>query len=102
MNNTKITNNYANGFWRFIEEYLPNYYSRDDILRDDILLRFVEDEDVYEKDLVWIADEFDSNKKLIVEEIIRLETKFAEEALGAYYEQQQRLTTDIHAVYKVK
>lgn len=97
MNNTKITNNYANGFWRFIEEYLPNYYSR-----DDILLRFVEDEDVYEKDLVWIADEFDSNKKLIVEEIIRLETKFAEEALGAYYEQQQRLTTDIHAVYKVK
>ena len=97
MNNTKYTNNYANGFWRFIEEYLPNYYSR-----DDILLRFVEDEDVYEKDLVWIADEFDSNKKLIVEEIIRLETKFAEEALGAYYEQQQRLTTDIHAVYKVK
>lgn len=89
MNNTKNTNNYTNGFWRFIEEYMPNYYLRDDVLRDDILLRFVENEDIYEKDLDWIADEFDSNKKLIVEEIIRLETKFAEEALRAYYEQHQ-------------
>ena len=90
MNNTEPTNNYANGLWRFIEDYLPNYYSRDDVLRDDILLRFVEDEDVYEKDLTWIAHEFNSDKKLIKEELIRLETMFAEEALTAYYEQERQ------------
>jgi len=87
MSNIENTNSYADGFWRFIEEYLPNYYSRDDVLRSDILLRFVDDEEVYEKDLVWIAEEFNSDKKLVKEEVIYLETKFAEEALTAYYEQ---------------
>lgn len=89
MNNTTNYNNYHNGFWQFIEEYLPNYSSRDDVLRDDILLRFISDDDVCEEDMEWITNEYNCDKKLVKEELILLETKFAKEALIAFYENQQ-------------
>ena len=90
MNNTEFINNYADNFWNFIEKYLPNYYTRDDVLYDDILFRFIDDDNVSEEDLAWIAEEFNSDKKLIKDEIVRIETRFAEEALAAYYEQYKK------------
>ncbi len=71
--------------WRFIEEYLPNYSSRDDVLRDDILFSFVDDDDVSKEDLKWIEDEFKNDKNLAKEEIIRLESRFLMESLKAYW-----------------
>ena len=71
--------------WRFIEENLPNYSSRDDVLLDDILLRYIEGDDVSEEDLEWIEAEFHNDNRLIKEEIIRLETGFMNESLQAYY-----------------
>lgn len=71
--------------WRFIEENLPNYSSRDDVLLDDILLRYIEGDDVSEEDLEWIEAEFHNDSHLIKEEIIRLETGFMNESLQAYY-----------------
>ncbi len=71
--------------WRFIEEYLPNYSSRDDVLRDDILFRFVDGDDVSKEDLKWIEDEFKNDKNLVKEELIRLESRFMVEALKAYW-----------------
>lgn len=71
--------------WRFIEEYLPNYSSRDDVLRDDILFRFVDGDDVSKEDLKWIEDEFKNDKRLVKEEIVRLESRFMVESLKAYW-----------------
>lgn len=71
--------------WRFIEEYLPNYSSRDDVLRDDILFRFVDGDDVSKEDLKWIEDEFKNDKNLVKEELIRLESRFMVEAMKAYW-----------------
>ena len=71
--------------WRFIEEYLPNYSSRDDVLRDDILFRFVDGDGVGKEDLKWIEDEFKNDKNLVKEELIRLESRFMVEALKAYW-----------------
>ena len=31
MNNTEPTNSYANGFWRFIEEYLPKQLTAEEL-----------------------------------------------------------------------
>ena len=90
MNNTEATNNYTGYFCRFIEKYLPNYSSRDDVLCDDILFRFITNDEVSEEDLAWIASDFNSDKKLVKDEHIRLETNFAEEALAAYYGQYGR------------
>lgn len=36
--------------WGFIEEYLPNYYKRNDVLRSDILFRYINDEYGYAMD----------------------------------------------------
>lgn len=85
MNNTEDNDRPHNGFWRFIEEYLPNYSSRDDVLLDDILTRFIEDDDVHEDDIVWIEAEFGCDKNLVKEELAQLETRFAQEALSMYY-----------------
>ena len=71
--------------WRFIEEYLPNYSSRDDVLRDDILFRFVDGDDVSKEDLKWIEDEFKNDKNLVKEELVRLESRFMVESLKAYW-----------------
>ncbi len=91
MSNTKSINSNTNCFWRFIEDYLPNYHSRDDVLCDDILYRYFEDDEVSDEDMLWILEEFNGDKKLVKEELVRLEKRFIEEALCAFYE--QRLTS---------
>lgn len=85
MNSTNQNNSYINT-WRFIEEYLPNYSSRDDVLWDDILFRYIEGEHVCEDDLKWIERTFHNDKTLVKEELVRLESQFMLEALRAYYE----------------
>lgn len=86
MSNTEPTNRYANGFWRFIEEFLPNYYSRDDVLLDDILYRYVNGDDVCNEDMQWIRAEYNGDMRLVKEDLVRLEKGFIEESLNAYYE----------------
>lgn len=71
--------------WDFIEANLPCYYTRDDVLYSDILLRYICDEEVYEKDLVWIEREYDNDKEAIKKELIRLESQFAAESIENYY-----------------
>ena len=85
MNNIEITNNYSNVYWRFIEEYLPNYYSRDDVLRNDILFRYIDDDDICDEDMQWILSEFNGEKERDIKELINLEKGFLEESLKSYY-----------------
>ncbi len=86
MNNSKNTSNRFNEMWQFIESYLPNYYFRDDVLQDDILYRYLEGDDVCNEDINWIKTEFDEDKNLVKDEIIKLETCFMKESLEAYYD----------------
>lgn len=72
--------------WGFIEEYLPNYYKRDDVLRSDILFRYINDEYVDDSDLQWIREEFESDKEAIKKESLRLEKGFLNEAMDSFYE----------------
>lgn len=88
MSDTYQINNSYHNAWRFIEEYLPNYSNRDDVLQDDILLRFIEGDDVCEEDMEWVEKEFQSDKKEITNELVRLESRFMAEALQAYYDKK--------------
>lgn len=73
--------------WQFIEEYLPNYCSRDDVLESDILFRYVEGDEVETQDKEWIIAEFGDNKDAIKEECLRFEKKILSEAIDNFYEQ---------------
>ena len=74
---------------QFIEEYLPDYYHRDDVLHLDIYSRFIDNEEVNEDDLQWIYQDFGSDKKKVEEEIDRLEMQFAYEALMNWLESHE-------------
>lgn len=85
MNNIN-RNNYSDiEIWKFIEEYLPNYYTRDDVLYNNILLKFIEGEELHDKDLEWIREDFGNDRRLIIENIVTQETQFFREALESYY-----------------
>ncbi len=71
--------------WNFICAYLPNYYSRDDVLRSDILRRYIDDEYVVESDLQWIDECFGSDKSAVTKALIVLEKGLVSEALENYY-----------------
>lgn len=66
--------------WRFITENLPRYSSRDDVLMCDILLRFIEGEDVAQDDLEMIADAYNSDKQEVSKALQELETRLMNEA----------------------
>lgn len=87
MNDTEIHNRQLSKLWEYLEANLPRYYSRDDVLHSDILFRYLTGEEVYEKDLVWIAHEYNNDREAIKKELIRLEIKFATEAIENFYEQ---------------
>lgn len=74
---------------QFIEEYLPDYYHRDDVLHWDIYSRFIDNEEVDESDLQWIYQDFGSDKNKVEEEKERLEIKFAYEALMNWLESHE-------------
>jgi hypothetical protein len=79
----------GNHLWQFIEEYLPDYYHRDDVLHLDIYSRYIDNEEVDESDLQWIYQDFGSDKKKVEEEIDRLEKQFAYEALMNWLESHE-------------
>ena len=78
-----------NNLWQFIEEYLPDYYHRDDVLHLDIYSRYIDNEEVDESDLQWIYQDFGSDKEKVEEEIDRLEKQFAYEALMNWLESHE-------------
>lgn len=72
--------------WSFIENYLPDYYHRDDILHYDIYSRYIDNKDLAEGDAEWIYADFGSDKEEVKETIDQMEKKFAYEALASWLE----------------
>jgi len=72
----------AFAYWPFIEQYLPDYYRRDDVLHSDILTRYLDGEEVSEEDLPWIAQL--GTRDDVVTELIDVDSYLLEEALEAY------------------
>ena len=71
----------TNNLELFIEKFLPDYYHDDDVLRSDILCRYLDNEDVDESDLQWIYREFGSDKAKVQDALERLDMELAHEAL---------------------
>lgn len=41
-------------YWDFIEKHLPYYSQDDDVLKTDILYRYITDEEVWDEDYEWL------------------------------------------------
>ena len=76
---------YYSNLYLFIAEYLPNYYSRNDVLEGDILFRFLTNEEINEYDKKWIEEEYGNDRNAIKQRCIDLDKKFLEESLKKYY-----------------
>ena len=48
------------GEWPFITDNLPNYYTRDDVLYNDIVAKYVNGEELDEDDIVLMHNDFKS------------------------------------------
>ncbi len=87
MKLTKEQHNLYGDAWCFLENFLPNYYHRDDVLVSDILYRFITDDDVSDDDLEWIENEFASNKENVAKYLQKLDSNFFDEATRNFYSQ---------------
>ncbi|MFV8347602.1 hypothetical protein [Flavobacterium sp. ZB4P13] len=67
-------------YWTFIEKYYPNYYSCDDILLSNILLRKLESQEICNEDEEMIQD-WDVKKQLL-----ELDKNIFSKALKNYFE----------------
>lgn len=63
--------------WDIIGCFLPDYYHRNEVLRSDILQRYVDDEEVCEEDLEWLP----KSKEVALKELNELDQELLEEAL---------------------
>lgn len=78
-------------WWRFIEEYLPGYYSSSDVLLSNIYGRFLNNddaEDMYQPDLDDIERKFGGDRKAMVAELVNIDTELFRRALTAFYEKR--------------
>ena len=72
----------AFAYWPFIEKYLPDVSSRDDVLHSDILTRYLDGEEVWEGDLPWIAEL--GAREDVVAELVDIDSYLFHRALEAY------------------
>lgn len=73
-------------YWDLIEEYLPDFEGRDDILFDDILFRFIHNEEVSESDLPALKEL--AKKRRLGKVFFALEKHLLNEAFDAYFEKE--------------
>lgn len=85
MKEAKIYNELPNNYWRFIEKHLPKYSSNNDVLRSDILSRFIFDEEVQEEDYDWLP-ETKEEAQMMLEEI---DLELYNEAVRAFNEKEK-------------
>lgn len=76
-------------YWDLIEEYLPDFEERDDILFDDLLFRFIHNEEVSESDLPMLKEL--AKKELLGKVFFALEKHLLNEAFDAYFEKELML-----------
>lgn len=85
MKEAKIYNELPNNYWRFIEKHLSKYSSNNDVLRSDILSRFIFDEEVQEEDYDWLP-ETKEEAQMMLEEI---DLELYNEAVRAFNEEKK-------------
>jgi len=83
-------------FWGFISEYLPNYSSRDDVLKSDILRRFLDEQDLSYNDFLMILGEYKGDKESVKNALIELEVELEKKILVVDYNEDSNAENSLH------
>lgn len=76
-----------NRLLKFLEEYLPDYYTDSGVSTLNILYKYLDKEELSSEDEEFILESF-KNKEEIIEEVERIEVDLFREAVKEYYKQQ--------------
>ncbi len=85
MEKAKTYLSLPNDYWQLVCEYLPNYYRRDDVLRSDILTRYINGEEISDDDLRSLPED----KAEAVRMSEELDLALYNEAVEAYNEKMK-------------
>lgn len=85
MKEAKIYNELPNNYWHFIGKHLPKYSSDSNVLKSDILSRFIFDEEVRDEDYDWLP-ETKEEAQMMLEEI---DLELYNEAVRAFNEEEK-------------
>ena len=72
--------------WDFIAEYLPNYSDSEDVMEHDILTRYIDGEDISDRDKAWIEEQY-ADRNAVKIAIVAIELDLIERAVKAYHEE---------------
>ena len=67
IKSARTYNELPNDYWRFIEKNLPKYSSDSNVLRSDVLSRFIFDEEVCEEDFEWLPKTKEEAQQMLEE-----------------------------------
>lgn len=85
----KISDRYKEdetSYWDFISEYLPNCYTRDDVLLSDILFRYLDGDDLEPEDAEMIEKEYHNDREEVRKVLLKLDKSLMAEAMDAHFE----------------
>lgn len=74
-------------YWNFISDYLPDYYTNDNVLLSDILYRYVTGDDIDREDMEMIKAEYGDDRETVCKYLCELDKSLMAEAIDAYFEQ---------------
>ena len=72
--------------WDFIAEYLPNYSGSEDVMEHDILTRYIDGEEISDRDKAWIEKQY-ADRNAVKIAIVNIELDLIERAVKAYHEE---------------
>jgi len=106
---SEATKDLPDNYWELVEKHLPNYHSRDDVLENDILTRYVNKEKISSEDEKWIKKQFgndnltenaeqaleESNRVLYQEALENKKNQIEQEKVKATDESRDKKITNI-------
>lgn len=73
-------------YWNFISDYLPDYYTNDNVLLSNLLYRYLTEDDFEPEDKEMIESKYGSDKEKVRKYLCELDKSLMADAIDAYFD----------------